>query len=219
MERPLRVTFPTTLDSLAVLEEDLAEELLTLLLLVPLLSPSGVATLEEELLVETEELLRGVETGELLLTEEEEELLLAVEAGELLLTAEEELLLALTEGELVLELLLAAEDDALLLEFWLLVPYEGDEVLAAEEEEREMLLEEPVTPVLLDAEGEELLEGEDEPLVCGAELLTEERGEDVDEDLEGPEEPLVCEYPQTGATSIMDAATAETAIVKMFFIS
>ena len=89
------------------------------------------------------------------------------------------------------------------------MPYEGEEVLAAEEDEREELLEEPVTPALLDAEGEELL-------VCGAELLTAEREGDDDETEfrpDPPEELLACEYPQTGATSIMDAATAETAIV------
>lgn len=103
------------------------------------------------------------------------------------------------------------------------MPYEGDEVLAAEEDEREELLEEPVTPALLDAEGEELLVcGEEllvcgeELLVCGAELLTAEREGDDDETEfrpDPPEELLACEYPQTGATSIMDAATAETAIV------
>lgn len=103
------------------------------------------------------------------------------------------------------------------------MPYEGEEVLAAEEDEREELLEEPVTPALLDAEGEEFLVcGEEllvcgeELLVCGAELLTAEREGDDDETEfrpDPPEELLACEYPQTGATSIMDAATAETAIV------
>lgn len=96
------------------------------------------------------------------------------------------------------------------------MPYEGDEVLAAEEDEREELLEEPVTPALLDAEGEELLVCGEELLVCGAELLTAEREGDDDETEfrpDPPEELLACEYPQTGATSIMDAATAETAIV------
>ena len=110
------------------------------------------------------------------------------------------------------------------------MPYEGEEVLAAEEDEREELLEEPVTPALLDAEGEEFLVcgaellvcGEEllvcgeELMVCGAELLTAEREGDDDETEfrpDPPEELLACEYPQTGATSIMDAATAETAIV------